>query len=297
MFDGFEETYVHTGQLTLFVRHAGDPNSPGLLLLHGYPQTSAMWHCIAPDLAKSYHVVCPDLRGYGRSQKPPTTPDHAPYSKRTMGRDFCLLMRHFGHERFYIGAHDRGARVAHRMGLDCPDRIAAMLLLDIAPTREMYANANSEFAEHYWHWYFLIQPAPLPEKLIGNNPDLYWRLRCIGREGNPHPFSVEALKEYLDAFRSPDAIHASCEDYRAARTIDILHDDLDHGNKLDMPVHVIWGLNGVIGRCFDALSLWRQRARQVTGHPVRAGHYIAEEIPVETLAEFHNFFGKFRGNS
>lgn len=220
MFEGFTEGRIEGDGATLFVRHGGKRHGPGVVLLHGYPQTSAMWHGVAPLLAEDYHVVCPDLRGYGRSDKPESDPSHAPYSKRAMAADICAVMRNLGHTRFLIGAHDRGARVAHRLGMDAPGCVAAMTLLDIAPTREMYANTSDFFARAYWHWFFLIQPAPMPEDLILNDPETFWRRKCSIQTKGETPFMPEAEAEYLTYFQG-DAIHAMCEDYRAAATIDI----------------------------------------------------------------------------
>ena len=249
-----------------------------------------MWHGVAPILARSYQVVCPDLRGYGRSDKPASNASHQSYSKRVMANDIIAVMQRLGHERFLVGAHDRGARVAHRMGLDHPDRVAAMVLLDIAPTREMYACTSAEFAHAYWHWFFLTQPRPLPEQMIGNDPEGFWKLKCFNQAQGNNPFSPEALTEYLSAFADPDVIHASCEDYRAAAGIDIEHDDADQGKKLDMPILTLWAKRGVIETCFDALSLWRQRAERVEGEALDTTHYMAEEIPDDIATRMSHFF-------
>ena len=290
MFPGFSETVISGDGADIFVRHAGAPEAPGLLLLHGYPQTSAMWHLVAPLLIDEFHVICPDLRGYGRSGKPPSDAIHATYAKRAMARDMVAVMDAFGHDRAYIGAHDRGARVAHRLGLDFDERVAAMVLLDIAPTREMYRDAGTKFATAYWHWYFLIQDAPLPERIIGNDPAGYWKLKCFNQINGQNPFAAEALAEYLDAFGSDEAIHASCEDYRAAASIDILHDDEDADRKLPTPLQVLWARQGTIEACFDALALWRERAQIVEGEAVDATHYMAEEIPEEIAERMRQFF-------
>lgn len=284
MFDSFQERILDGDGARIFARIGGPQSAPPLLLLHGYPQTSAMWHLVAPLLARRFRVICPDLRGYGRSDKPASDADHLTYSKRAMAADMVALMSSLGHERFRILAHDRGARVAHRLGMDFPKQVGAMMLLDIAPTREMYAGITQDFAIGYWHWYFLIQPAPLPEDIIGADPDTYWMRKCtLQARGNP--FAAPALAEYLDAFRDPDAIRASCEDYRAAASIDIAHDNSDGDRKLTMPVHVLWAEGGVVDRCFDPLALWRTRAVNVTGHTVRATHYMAEEIPDDIAQE------------
>lgn len=292
MFQDFVEERIGGDGATLFVRRAGPEGAPPIVLLHGYPQTSAMWHGVAPILARSYQVICPDLRGYGRSDKPASNTSHEPYSKRAMAGDIVAVMQRLGHNRFLVGAHDRGARVAHRMGLDHSDRVAAMAFLDIAPTREMYANTSAKFAEAYWHWFFLIQKHPLPEQMIGQDPQAFWKLKCFNQAGGENPFSDGALAEYLSAFSDPDAIHASCEDYRAAATIDIEHDDADQGRKLDMPLLTLWAKRGVIETCFDALGLWRQRAAQVEGEALDTTHYMAEEIPDDIAARMSDFFAQ-----
>lgn len=278
MFQEFEEVFLPGDGVQIFARIGGPADAPPLLLLHGYPQTSAMWHLVAPQLARDFRVICPDLRGYGRSDKPASDALHQTYSKRAMAADIAAVMTRLGHARFHVAAHDRGARVAHRLGLDHAARVLDMTLLDIAPTREMYAHAGTGFATAYWHWYFLIQPSPIPETMIGHDPDGYWRAKCLDQDGSG-PFAPEALAEYLAAFADVAAIHASCEDYRAAASIDIRHDDEDAGARLEMPVQVLWGAKGIIGRYFDPVALWRERAAQVTAEEVPAGHYMAEEIP------------------
>lgn len=292
MFQDFVEEKVEGDGATLFTRRAGPEGAPPVVLLHGYPQTSAMWHGVAPILARSFQVICLDLRGYGRSDKPESDPSHQPYSKRAMANDIVAVMRRLGHERFLVGAHDRGARVAHRLGLDHPDCVSAMVMLDIAPTREMYAGTSAEFARAYWHWFFLTQPQPLPEKIIGYDPKGFWKLKCFNQARGENPFSSEALTEYLEAFAEPDVIHASCEDYRAAASIDIEHDNADQGRKLDMPVLILWAKRGVIETCFNALELWQQRADRVEGEALDATHYMAEEIPDDIAARMSGFFSR-----
>jgi haloacetate dehalogenase len=290
MFEGFTEEMIAGNGAKIFVRRAGPLGAEPLVLVHGYPQTSAMWHQLAPELAKNFQVICPDLRGYGRSDKPPSDAQHSPYSKRAMASDIAAVMSELGHERFHVGAHDRGARVCHRLGLDHGERVKSMVFLDIAPTREMYANTSDAFAKAYWHWFFLIQDYPIPETMIGENPESYWKMKCFNQAGGDNPFSDAALAEYLDAFRDPATIHATCEDYRAAATIDLRHDDEDGSRKLAMPLKAIWAKHGVIGRCFDAAALWAERAENVTCTEVDATHYMAEEIPDEILAHMIAFF-------
>jgi haloacetate dehalogenase len=290
MFEGFEARRIEGAGAEIFCRVGGA--GPALLLLHGYPQTHVMWHRCAARLAERFTLVCADLRGYGDSSRPPTDTEHTPYSKRAMAADMAAVMAALGHERFFVGAHDRGARVAHRLALDHADRVRAMVLLDIAPTREMYRDADSAFATAYWHWYLLIQKAPFPETLIGHDPDAYWLKKCGSGSAGLKPFSDEALAEYLRCWRDPAVIHASCEDYRAAATIDIRHDDEDAGRKVACPLRVLWGRTGAIERCFDALALWRERADHVEGGPLEGGHYLAEELPDAVCDQFIAFFGR-----
>ena len=292
MFKGFICEMIKGDGASLFVRRAGPRNAPSIVLLHGYPQTSAMWHGVAPILARSYQVVCPDLRGYGQSDKPASDSLHQPYSKRAMANDIIAVMRRLGHKRFLVGAHDRGARVAHRMGLDHPNSVAAMTLLDIAPTREMYANTSTEFARNYWHWFFLTLPSPFPEKMIGADPEMFWKQKCFYQSKEKVPFVSEALTEYLDAFANPEMIHASCEDYRAAASIDIEHDNADLGKKLKMPILTLWAKHGVIETCFNGLNLWRMRAKKVEGEALDTTHYMAEEIPEEVAARMSDFYSR-----
>ncbi|NSX53755.1 alpha/beta hydrolase [Sulfitobacter sp. 1151] len=287
-FDGFVEHKIDIQNGQIFCRIAG--NGPVILLLHGYPQTSAMWHKVAPVLAKSHTVICADLRGYGRSFKPETDAVHSTYSKRAMANDMMMVMNSLGIETFFVGAHDRGARVAHRLAADHPERVMALATLDIAPTREMYRDGDSSFAQAYWHWYWLTQSYPFPETLIAGASDYYWLKKCGSGSAGLSPFSHQALKEYLTCFADPDVIHASCEDYRAAATIDIEHDN-DDCTRLKMPVLALWGKHGVIERHFDCLTLWRERADDVRGWSIDGGHYLAEEKPGQVADAFLEFFG------
>ena len=251
-----------------------------------------MWHAVAPVLAQDYQVICPDLRGYGRSLKPVTDATHAPYSKRAMAGDVLALMDHLGHARFLIGAHDRGGRVAHRLAADHPDRVIALSVLDIAPTREMYRDARSGFAHAYWHWYWLTLPHPFPERLIGADPAYFWLAKCGAGKAGLGPFVQQALEEYLTCFETPEAIHGACEDYRAAATIDLAHDDADPA-RLPMPLLALWGQYGVIEAHFDCLALWKERAADVQGWALPGGHYLAEETPVAVLSAWVPFFARF----
>ncbi|CAB3689754.1 alpha/beta fold hydrolase [Trinickia soli] len=267
-------------------------NGPPLLLMHGHPQTHRIWDRCLPRLAAHFTVVATDLRGYGQSGKPASDHTHAAYSKRAMAADQVAVMRHFGFDRFLVCAHDRGARVAHRMALDHPDAVERMMLLDIAPTLAMYEGTNRAFATAYFHWFFLIQPQPLPETLIGADPQAYVKAVMGSRHAGLAPFDPDALQAYCDALASPGAVHAMCEDYRASATIDLEHDraDLERGLKVGCPVRVLWGAEGVVARCFDPLHEWRNVARDVSGRAVPCGHYIPEEAPDALIAEIHDFF-------
>jgi len=261
-------------------------SGPPLLLLHGHPQTHAIWHRVAPRLAEHFTVVACDLRGYGESSKPQGAPDHANYSKRAMAADMVVVMQSLGFATFRVLAHDRGARVAHRLALDHPQAVERMALLDIAPTLAMYEQTSDTFARAYWHWFFLIQPAPLPERLIEADPAAYVRDVMGKRSAGLAPFDPRALAEYQRCLALPGAAHGICEDYRAAATIDLEHDrfDRDAGNRLALPLMVLWGEQGVVGRCFDPLAEWQRVAADVQGEALPCGHYIAEEAP-DTLLE------------
>jgi haloacetate dehalogenase len=260
-------------------------SGPPLLLLHGHPQTHAIWHRVAPRLAEQFTVVACDLRGYGDSSKPQGAPDHANYSKRAMAADMVAVMQSLGFATFRVLAHDRGARVAHRLAQDHPQAVERMALLDIAPTLAMYEQTSDAFARAYWHWFFLIQPPPLPERLIEADPAAYVRDVMGKRSAGLAPFDPRALAEYQRCLALPGAAHGICEDYRAAATIDLEHDrfDRDAGNRLALPLMVLWGEQGVVGRCFDPLAEWQRVAADVQGEALPCGHYIAEEAPDRLL--------------
>ena len=289
-FDGFEGDLHAAGEVELFARTGGNPKGPPLLLLHGYPQTHAMWHRVAMRLAPHFALVVPDLRGYGDSTKPPppATPeaDHAQHSKRAMAADLAALMANLGHRRFAVAGHDRGGRVAHRLALDFPERVAKLALIDIAPTLDMYEGTEMRFASFYYHWFFLIQPAPLPERMIGADPVFYlhWSLGGWGAQ-SLGAIEPRALAEYERCFNRADAIHAACEDYRASAGIDLAHDRASRaaGEKIACDTLVLWGERGVVARLFDPMALWRaQCAGAVEGAEMAAGHFIPEELPDET---------------
>jgi haloacetate dehalogenase len=271
----------------ILARIGGDAAAPALLLLHGHPQTHAIWHRVAPELARHFRVVLADLRGYGDSSKPPGDADHANYAKRAMAADMLAVMHALGHARFAVLAHDRGARVAHRLAADHAQAVERLVVLDIAPTLAMYEQTTETFARAYWHWFFLIQPAPLPERLLEADPGAYVRDLMGGRHAGLAPFDPRALAEYTRCLSTPGAAHAVCEDYRAAAGIDLEHDraDRDAGRRLPMPLLALWGERGVVQRCLRPLDEWHRVADDVRGETVPCGHYIPEEAPGELLAK------------
>ena len=293
LFPGFENRIVDVGEGMQIAATIGG-SGPPLLLLHGHPQTRVIWHRAAPALAQHHTLVMADLRGYGDSSKPVGAPDHSNYSKRVMAQDQLTLMASLGFERFDVLAHDRGARVAHRMGADHPEAVARLVLLDVAPTLSMYEQTTEEFARAYWHWFFLIQPSPLPERLIAADPAAYIRDVMGRRSAGLAPFDPRALAEYERCISLPGTAHGLCEDYRAADGIDLIHDrsDRDAGRMLQMPVLALWGEDGVVHRCFNPLEEWRRVARDVQGQALACGHYIAEEAPEALLAQVQPFLAR-----
>jgi haloacetate dehalogenase len=302
-FHGFEAlTHSHDG-VRLHARTSGRADGPPLLLLHGFPQSHAMWHRVALALAPHFRLVLPDLRGYGDSDKPPGDADHANYSKRVMAADLAALMASLGHAQYFVAGHDRGGRVAHRLALDHAAAVRRLCLIDIAPTLDMYAATDFAFASAYYHWFHLIQPHPLPERMIEGCAREYL-LAKLGGWGGPKaaaagagPAFIEpmALAEYERCFCTPEAIHAACEDYRAAAGIDLEHDRASRaaGQKIACDLLVLWGQRGVVQRLFDPLALWRaQCAGQVSGQAMAAGHFIPEELPEATAQALLGFFGR-----
>ena len=291
MFEGYERRRLPgVDGVEINARIGG--SGPPLLLLHGYPQTHVMWHKVAPALARSFTVVATDLRGYGDSTKPPSDPEHLAYSKRSTANDQVAAMRSLGYERFFVAGHDRGGRVAHRMALDHAGVVARLAVLDIAPTREMFKPTSFEFAMAYYHWYFLAQPFDLPERLIAADPEYYLRAKMSAWSGGATEiFTPEAFAEYLRCFKDFKTIHASCEDYRAAATIDLEHDDADGERKVEAPLLVLWGAKGVVHRLFDPIALWRKRARDVHGEALATAHYLPEEAPDAVASRMLAFFG------
>jgi haloacetate dehalogenase len=285
MFEGFESRSITTSGATIRAVIGG--SGPPLLLLHDYPQTHVMWHKIAPRLAERFTVVAADLRGYGDSSKPPGGEKHANYAKRAMALDQLELMRQLGFPRFQLVGHDRGGRVAHRLALDHPEAVDRVAVLDIAPTATMYAKTDRRFATAYFHWFFLIQPFDLPERLIGGDPDYYLTRNWRGR--TPGIFTDAAVAEYKRCFRDPATIHATCEDYRAAAGIDLEHDAADSDRRIACPFLVLWGEQGIIGELYDPIAAWREKALDVRGQGLPCGHYLAEEAPDATLAALRGF--------
>ena len=263
---------------------------PPLLLLHGYPQTGYMWHKIAPRLAEDFTVVIADLRGYGDSDKPTSSEDHAVYSKRAMATDMMAVMTALGHSQFFIAGHDRGGRVAHRLARDYPQAVTKLAVLDIAPTAMMYDTTDMHFATSYYHWFFLIQPAPFPETLIGSDPKFFLESKMQHWGKDRTAITNDAFDEYLRCFSNPDTIHASCEDYRASASIDLEHDAADAGLKLNIPLLVLWGATAMVGNKYDMLCAWQEVATDVTGFAVPGGHYLPEESPDETYQALLDFF-------
>ena len=290
MFENFSAQTVQHEGLALRTRRGGQ--GPALLLLHGHPQTHVMWHRVADALARRFTVVMMDLRGYGDSARPAATDDHKAHSKRAMALDALAVMRHHGFDRFQVLAHDRGARVAHRLAMDHAEVVERMMLLDIAPTLAMYEGTTEAFARAYWHWFFLIQPSPLPETLIAGDPAGYVRGVMGKRHAGLAAFDPIALTEYERCAGLPGTAESICEDYRASATIDLEHDRLDvaNGRRLEMPLRVLWGEHGAVAASFRVLDLWRERASQVDGRAMPCGHYIAEEAPSLLLQEAFDFF-------
>lgn len=291
LFEGFQRTRItpeSTG-VEINVVHGG--SGPPVLLLHGFPQTHAMWHGVAPRLAERHSVVVPDLRGYGDSAKPAGGGDHADYSFRAMATDQIEVMRALGHERFVVIGHDRGARVGHRLALDHPQAVERMALLDIVPTTFVYANTDRRLATLYFHWFFLIQAEPLPERLIGGDP-LFVLRRFLSFSGGLDGYAPEALAEYERCFADPATIHAMCEDYRAGASIDLEHDEADRNRRIECPVLILWGSRGAVGALYQPLDVWRSFATDVQGHAIEAGHFLVEERPDDTFTALSTFLAR-----
>ena len=283
MFEGFARRRIDTGAVSINCVTGG--SGPAILLLHGYPQNLSEWAKVAPILAQNFTVVCADLRGYGDSDKPAALEDSSNYSFRTMAADQVRLMEALGHDRFHVAGHDRGARTAHRMALDWTNRVASLAVLDIVPTYDMYMSVDKRLAQTYWQWYFLPQRSPLPERLIGADPDFFYEscLVSVGGTGaGLSAFDADLLAEYRRCWRPAEAIHAWCSDYRAGASIDLEHDQADRDRRLEMPVLAMWGADGIMCTLFDIPALWRDRAEDLTCVPVPGGHWFPEFSPKET---------------
>lgn len=273
---GFTTSTVQTSGTTIHVVKGGD--GPPLLLLHGAPQTHISWRLVAPALARRFTVIAPDLRGYGDSGKPPDAPGHVTYAKRAMALDQVEVMRHFGFERFPVVGHDRGGRVAHRMALDHPDRVTKLVVVDILPTYYLYTHVTLQFVQAYYHWFSYLRPAPTPENELKAQYD------ALAAKA-----TTDAQREYMRAMTNPATIHAMCEDYRAAASIDLQHDEADIHTKVRCPLLTLWGERGAMGRLYDVLSIWRERGTDVTGKGLPGGHNLQEEVPELVLQELLAF--------
>ena len=293
MFEGFEITQLQTDRGSIHALVGGD--GPPLLLLHGYPQSHLMWHAVAPLLAQRFTVVASDLSGYGESLRPEVAADHAPHSKRALAADQVQAMAALGHERFAVAGHDRGGRVAYRMALDAPERVSALAVLDIVPTADVWARADDRMALGYWHWGFLAQPSPLPERLIAADPDAYFdaHLRVIGLGAAPDRYPDEVLAAYRRQLDDPSAVQAICEDYRAGATIDRQLDEADRGRRITCPVLCLWGARGALELFYgDVLEVWRPWTQELSGRGVDASHFLAEDRPEEVAAEIAGWLGR-----
>jgi haloacetate dehalogenase len=291
MFEGFTEHYLPSGRGPVFARVGGA--GPPLLLLHGYPQTHVMWHGAASLLAARFTVVAADLPGYGASFRPAVEPDHAPHSKRALALDLLQAMASLGFQRFAVAGHDRGGRVAYRMALDHPDRVTALAVLDVVPTGEVWSRADAALALGYWHWAFLAQPAPLPERLIAADPDAFFDLhvRALGLGVAPGRYPAELMAGYRRLLDDRGTVQAICEDYRAGATIDRQHDDADLGRRwIECPVLALWSARGALPRFYgDVLGVWQPWTRHITGRAMSTSHFVVEDEPVQVADEVTAF--------
>ena len=288
-FEGFTDTFVDVGDVTIHARTAG--SGPPVLLLHGYPETSFMWRHVAPALADSFSIVATDLRGYGASSTPADDATHITYSKRAMAADQVAVMSALGHDRFAVVGHDRGGRVAHRLTLDHPQRVERAAVLDIVPTLYMFEHVDLNMAQTYFHWFFLAQPSDIPERLISSDPNAWIASRFVGRQKGQDAFDPVAIAEYASFFHDLGHVAASCADYRAAASIDLVHDGEDRaaGRRVRVPLLAMWGESSYVGRSFDVTRVWRQYADHVEGYAAPSDHYIPEEAPEFTTDVLRGF--------
>jgi haloacetate dehalogenase len=294
-FKGFKTEDIKTSGTTIHTVYGGNRNGPPLLLLHGIPETHVLWRKVAPALTQDYFLVMPDLRGYGDSGKPQGGGDHFAYSKRAMAQDQVEVMKHLGFEKFTLVGHDRGGRAAHRMALDHPEVLTKLVILDIVPTYLLYQNITQEFATIFYHWFLLVQPAPFPETMVANSAEYFLKCTLLWLGGRPISEPVpdfvgpEIFQEYLRTFREPETIHAICEDYRAAASIDLAHDKADLDKKIQCPLLVLWSEKGPFHRMYDVLQTWQDRAVHVEGHSMPTGHFLPEQMPEEVTQELRKF--------
>ncbi len=285
---GFDVQRVQLPDIAINYASAG--TGPPILLLHGHPQTHVVWRKVAPRLVEAgYQVIAADLRGYGDSDKPESDPSHLPYSKRVMAADQIALMKHLGHETFSVVGHDRGGRVAHRLALDFPYAVERLVVLDIAPTLTMYAQTDQEFATRYFWWFFLIQPDGLPEKMIASDPEYFLRRHIAGQVKIEGSVEEAVIAEYLRSYSDPATLHAICEDYRAAASIDLDHDQADQASRINAPLLAVWGEQSVVGELYDVKATWQEKANRVSGVALSCGHAIPEEAPAELTAHILGF--------
>jgi haloacetate dehalogenase len=292
-FSGFQREQIKTSGATINTVHGG--KGTPLLLLHGIPETHVLWRKVAPLLAQDYFLVIPDLRGYGDSSKPPGGADHFGYSKRAMAQDMVDVMKHLGFQKFAVVGHDRGGRASHRMALDHPEVLTKLVILDIVPTYTLYQNITKEFATIFYHWFLLVQPPPFPETLVANSAEYFLKSTLLWLGGHPITdpipewLGAEAFHEYLRCFRNPDSIHAICEDYRAAASIDLEHDKADLDKRIECPLLVLWSEKGPFHRMYDVLQTWKDRAKEAKGKALPTGHFLPEQVPEEVTRELKSF--------
>jgi haloacetate dehalogenase len=294
-FEGFKREQIKTSGATINTVYGGNDKGSPLLLLHGIPETHVLWRKVAPRLAQDYFLVMPDLRGYGDSGKPPGGNDHAAYSKRVMAQDQVEVMKHLGFQKFAVVGHDRGGRAAHRMALDYPDLLTKLVILDIVPTYLLYQNITQEFATIFYHWFLLVQPPPFPETMVANSAEYFLKSTLLWLGGHslneavPDFVGPAVFQEYFRTFRDPATIHAICEDYRAAASIDLAHDKADLDKKIQCPLLVLWSEKGPFHRLYDVLQTWRDRAVEAQGKAMPTGHFLPEQMPEELTQELKAF--------